>query len=1674
MLLRAQLPQAVGDWASIGAAPHNPTDAAAVALPDGRTLILGGQINGAPTDAVVVFDPTEGTFTNIGQLIAARTGHTATLLKDGRVVVAGGTVNDLLTGDLEIFDPSVGNSMLAATMSGMRSGHAAARLGDGTVLIAGGTSPDGVLQTAEIFDPETGTVMMTSASMHTPRTGASATMLIDGRVLIAGGSSDGVTDLASAEIYNPFTELFQLTDTNLDVPRSGHTAVLLPHNNSVLVAGGSSNGAAQPVADLFVPAQFPDPYSYGMGQFAPIRPMAAPRSGAVGGPHVEGYAFVLGGGTADTEVYRFATIKTDKDDYAPGQTAIISGSGWQPGEEVRLLFQEDPAVHNDYELTLTADGEGNIYWDQWAPETHDIGVRFYLLASDSKSRAQTTFTDGNLSSTMTFSIGPDPVAAGAPLAWSVSAKCADGGGVNTCASEGYTHGGNVQDGYSVQIEQATNAAFTIGLTVRGTSTTSSGAASGSFSAPTTGGPYFYRARHLNQNLLNSPVTGNNPNSWQPQSSSTVSISLIADTTAPSITPTVTGTLGSNNWYTSDVNVSWTVTDPESTVTSSTGCGPTTVTTDTTGLTFTCSATSAGGTASQSITIKRDATAPTATLAVTAGTAGSNGWYTSDVTVSTTGNDSISSPVTCTANQFQTSETTGNAFNGSCTNDAGLTTNAEPLTVKLDKTGPTAALAVTAGTAGANGWYTSDVTVSTTGSDSIASPVTCTADQFQTSETTGTAFNGSCTNDAGLTTNASALNVKLDKTGPTAAQAVTAGTAGTNDWYISDVTVSTTGADSISSPVVCSADQFQTAETIGQVFNGSCTNDAGLTTNAAPLSVKLDKTGPTAVLAVTAGTAGTNGWYVSDVSVSTTGTDSIASPVTCSADQFQTTETTGTPFNGSCTNAAGLTTNASALTVKLDKTGPTNLLLAVTAGTLGANGWYTSDVTVHTSSDAETISGPVICSADQFQTAETIGQVFNGSCTNDAGLTTNAAPLSVKLDKTGPTAVLAVSAGTAGTNGWYTSDVTVNTTGADTIASPVTCSADQFQTTETTGTPFNGSCTNDAGLSTNAAPLTVKLDKTGPTAAQAVTAGTLGTNGWYISDVTVSTTGADSISSPVICSADQFQTTETTGQAFNGSCTNDAGLTTNAVPLSVKLDKTGPTAVLAVSAGTAGTNGWYTSDVTVSTTGTDSIASPVTCSADQFQTTETTGTPFNGSCTNDAGLTTNASALTVKLDKTGPTNLLLAVTAGTLGANSWYTSDVTVHTSSDAETISGPVTCSADQFQTTETTGQAFNGSCTNDAGLTTNATALTVKLDKTGPTAVLAVSAGTAGTNGWYISNVTVSTTGNDSIASPVTCSTDQFQTTETTGTAFNGSCTNDAGLTTNATPLTVKLDKTAPINVLLAVTAGTLGNNGWYTGNVTVSTTGSDSVASPATCTVDQYQTTDTIGAVFNGSCTNDAGLTAAASPLTVKRDATAPVITITSPADGGAYLLNAALAADYACVDATSGTSSCAGPVADGANFNTGSIGAHNFLVNAIDNAGNPASATNSYSVGYASAGTCLGSPGHQILQPINADNSSVVKKGSTVPAKFRVCDANGQSIGTPGVVTSFLLIQVINGTVSTYPNEDPVSTTPDTAFRWSSSDQQWIFNVNTKNLTANRTYKYAIGLNDGSFIYFQFGTK
>ena len=166
----------------------------------------------------------------------------------------------------------------------------------------------------------------------------------------------------------------------------------------------------------------------------------------------------------------------------------------------------------------------------------------------------------------------------------------------------------------------------------------------------------------------------------------------ADTTPPVVTPSVSGTPGNNGWYRSNVQVSWTVTDPDSAVTSN-GCSSTTVTEDTAGIDFTCTATSLGGTSTQTVNVKKDTAPPFATFGAPLQAPNAAGWYNANVSIPFTLTDTLSgvSHATHTSPITITSEGQSVPATLSVTDMAGNTAERSSLGVGIDKTPPTITL-----------------------------------------------------------------------------------------------------------------------------------------------------------------------------------------------------------------------------------------------------------------------------------------------------------------------------------------------------------------------------------------------------------------------------------------------------------------------------------------------------------------------------------------------------------------------------------------------------------------------------------------------------------------------------------------------------------------------------------------------------------------------------------------------------------------------------------------------------------------------------------------------------------------------------------------------------------------------------------------------------------------------
>ena len=322
---------------------------------------------------------------------------------------------------------------------------------------------------------------------------------------------------------------------------------------------------------------------------------------------------------------------------------------------------------------------------------------------------------------------------------------------------------------------------------------------------------------------------------------------VPDTTGPSIQYGIVGTQGANDWYTSDVSVAWTVTDPESAVSSSSGCDAASVTTDTTSQTFTCTATSDGGPASQSVTVKRDTTEPTASSSRLPMPNG-NGWNAGDVTVHFTGADVTSGIASCTADESITTEGTNQSSStGTCTDNAGnVSASVFADNINIDMTAPFVS-GVALPVPGASGWNTTTVTVSFSGLDGLSGvPIGgCVAPVTLTTDGQSLSVPGQCGDRAGNVGSAIVTGISIDKTAPMAV-ASRAPAANADGWNNTSVTVSFDGADSLSGSGLasCSSPVVLAAEGANQSASGTCDDVATNTSPPASITgINIDTTAP---------------------------------------------------------------------------------------------------------------------------------------------------------------------------------------------------------------------------------------------------------------------------------------------------------------------------------------------------------------------------------------------------------------------------------------------------------------------------------------------------------------------------------------------------------------------------------------------------------------------------------------------------------------------------------------------------------------------------------------------------------------------------------------------------------------------------------------------------------------
>ena len=706
-----------------------------------------------------------------------------------------------------------------------------------------------------------------------------------------------------------------------------------------------------------------------------------------------------------------------------------------------------------------------------------------------------------------------------------------------------------------------------------------------------------------------------------------------DPTPPVVTPIITGTLGSEGWYTSNVTVNWAVSDPESIILTTSGCDARTLTADTIGTKLTCAAESDGGETIISKTLKLDKTAPAASASPSRG-ADSNGWYNHALSVDFTAGDATSGVASCSAPRtYSGPDSLGTPVSGSCVDHAGNTAQAS-FPLKYDATAPQASPA--ARQPDANGWYNHAVTVSFQGADGTSGIASCTQQTYAGPDDPSVALTGTCVDRAGNASSSSQFTLRYDETPPKATATASRG-PDANGWYNHSLTVTFAGSDALSGLASCDAPKTYSGPDAASVsVEGSCRDNAG---NAAPRSilVKYDATPPTATASARAPDA--NGWYNAPLTVSFAGSDATSGPVSCDpAKTYSSPDSKGTSLGGSCRDQAG-NLGSTSFGLKYDATPPT---ATASARAPDANGWYNAPLTVSfTGSDAT--SGLVSCdAAKSYSSPDSKGTSLGGTCRDQAG-NAGSTTFGFKYDATAPQVTSAVPTRTPDRAGWYNRPVVVVAQGTDSTSGLASCPGVTYAGPDGDDAPVAGTCLDLAG-NVGRKGFTIDYDATGPQAAALPSRGP-DANGWYNHALTVSYAGTDRVAGLDSCAAAESYDGPDSGSAvLTGICLDKAGnASIAAYPLAY--DATAPQVTGVTPARAPDAAGWYNRALSVSFHGSDDTSGVEACTQTTYAGPDSAGASVSGSCRDRAANGSPPGSFALRYDATAPSVNRFAAKAG---------------------------------------------------------------------------------------------------------------------------------------------------------------------------------------------------------------------------------------------------------------------------------------------------------------------------------------------------------------------------------------------------------------------------------------------
>lgn len=479
--------------------------------------------------------------------------------------------------------------------------------------------------------------------------------------------------------------------------------------------------------------------------------------------------------------------------------------------------------------------------------------------------------------------------------------------------------------------------------------------------------------------------------------------------------------------------------------------------------------------------------------------------------------------------------------------------------------------------------------------------------------------------------------------------------------------------------------------------------------------------------------------------------------------------------------------------------------------------------------------------------------------------------------------------------------------------------------------------------------------------------------------------------------------------------SDENLVFRVSDLPVEQPDSTPPLIAASVTGAAGDNGWYVGDVQVSWSVTDAESAIGATTGCETRTvvSDTGGVSFTCSATSDGGTAT--SSVVIKRDATPPA-LQFGAKTPAADASGWNSGDVSIaFTVSDA--LSGIAQADASPVVIGgEGTGLVEYVHLRDQAGNSLVVPTAPVNIDRTAPL-IQPVVSGPLGTNAWYVGDVQLTWSIDElpaSIRGSSGCEPASV-TSDTAGVTFTCTVTSAGGVASQS--VTVKRDATAP-ELIFGTPSPVPNSYGWNKTNVSVPFTSSDALSGVANTSSTSPLVIASEGAGVTGTVTvtDAAGNSAEFTTVARNIDKTAPIVEVTSPAQGATYGFYQNVPAEFACVDVSLNT--CKGTVADGSPVNTRVAGARTFTVTGKDRVGFTTSVTRNFTV--ASAFNFEG-----FLAPASAPPTlNLVARGSLVPVRWQLPDGNGGFVSNPASFASASVGWLSCGNAPAVPLTDTAS--------------------------------------------------